>query len=198
VKINRDLKIDEKQSGNRVELTLDRAHKNCFGLCFESIRIEIHVPRDADLDIDTGDGGVRVEEVRGTMQVRTRDGDIRVRDVEGRLHADTGDGNLRVSGRFDLVNLRTGDGDIDADVTASSAPQPGWSLRTGDGNLRLSLPSQFGAELDARTGDGEVKVDFPLAASAGNQETSVRGTINGGGIRIELNTGDGNIRVERR
>lgn len=196
-KINQDLKVDGKQSGNRVELNLHHGHRDCFGFCFDSIRVEIQVPRESDLNLHTGDGTVRVEEVRGSFRVRTNDGDIHMKDIEGQLDADTGDGNVQVSGRLDLVNLRTGDGDIKAEIRASSTPQPSWSLRTGDGDLDLRLPSQFAADVYAHTGDGEVKIDFPLTASGPNQETTVRGKINGGGIPIELRTGDGDIHVER-
>jgi DUF4097 and DUF4098 domain-containing protein YvlB len=120
-----------------------------------------------------------------------------LRDVEGSLHADTHDGNVDVNGRFDVLNLHTGDGNIDAEVNAASAPQPGWLLRSGDGNIRLRLPDNLGADLDAHSGDGEVQVGFPIAASSSGSENSVRGRINGGGISIELRTGDGDIKVEK-
>lgn len=196
-KINDDLKIAGTQSGNRIELKLHRANKVCFGFCFQSIRIEIRVPRESDLDIHTGDGNLRVDDVRGNFQLQTNDGDIRMQEAEGLLHANTHDGNIDVQGRFDMLNLSTGDGNIDAKVSAYQAPQAGWTLRTGDGNIRLELPDNFAADLDAHTGDGSVKVDFPITAFGSNQESRVRGKINGGGISIELQTGDGDVRVEK-
>jgi hypothetical protein len=196
-KINDDLKITGTQSGNRVEIRLHRADKVCFGFCFQSIRIEVHVPRESDLDIHSGDGNLRIDDVRGNFQLETNDGNVRIHDAEGLLHANTHDGNIDVEGRFDMLNLRTGDGNIDAKVSASQNPQAGWTLRSGDGNIRLALPDNFAADLNAHTGDGSVKVDFPITTSGSSQETSVRGKINGGGISIELQTGDGDVRVEK-
>ncbi len=160
-KINHELRVTGNQSGNHVEIRLQHPPKACFGFCFQSIRVELHVPRESDLNLHTGDGNVRVNDVRGSLRFETGDGDVRVRDVEGSLRADTHDGNVDVTGRFDLLNLHTGDGNVDAEVSASPTPQPGWMLRTGDGNIRLRLPDSFAADLDAHTGDGNVKVDFP-------------------------------------
>jgi len=196
-KINDDLKITGTQTGNRVEIKLHRSNKVCFGFCFQSIKIEVRAPRESDLDLDSGDGNLRVDDVRGNFQLETNDGDIRIRGAEGRLHANTHDGNLDVEGRFEMLNLRSGDGNIDAHVSAAQTPEPGWALRTGDGNIRLALPDNFAADIDAHTADGAVKVDFPITSSGTNRESEVRGKINGGGISIELQTSDGDVRVEK-
>lgn len=137
--------------------------------------------RDSDLDGHKGAGGVRVDQVWENFRIRTNDGDIHMRDIEGQLDAGThDDGNIHLSGRLDLANLRTGDGDIEAGICASSAPQPGWSLRTGDATLTCVSPTSSGEEL--YTGDGEVKIDFAFTASGPNKETTESGKINVGEI----------------
>jgi DUF4097 and DUF4098 domain-containing protein YvlB len=196
-KIDDDLKINATQSGNRIEIKLHRESKVCFGFCFQSIHVEIQVPRESDLELHSGDGNLRIDDVRGNFQLETNDGDIRLHEVEGALHANTHDGNIDVQGRFGMLNLRTSDGNIDARVSAAPSPQPSWSLHTGDGNIRLTLPDNFAANLDAHTGDGSVRVDFPITTSGTTQDNAVRGKINGGGISIELQTSDGDIRVEK-
>jgi len=196
-KIKDDVEVTGNQSGNRVEIKLHKISHVCFGVCLQSIRVEVRVPRESDLNIHTDDGNVRVDNIRGNLQFETGDGDVRLRDVEGSLHADTHDGNVEVNGRFDILSLHTGDGNIDAKVNAASAPQQGWLLRSGDGNIRLRLPDNLGADLDAHSGDGEVHVGFPITASGPGKDNSFRGKINGGGVSIELRTGDGDIQVEK-
>jgi DUF4097 and DUF4098 domain-containing protein YvlB len=196
-KIKDDVQVTGNQSGNHVEIKLHKTSHVCFGVCSQSIRVEVRVPRESDLNIHTDDGNVRVDGVKGNLQFETGDGDVRLREVEGALHADTHDGNVDVNGRFNVLNLHTGDGNIDAEVGAASAPQSGWLLRSGDGNIRLRLPDNLGADLDAHSGDGEVHVAFPITTSSSGNENSVRGKINGGGISIELRTGDGDIKVEK-
>ncbi len=198
LKINDDLQVSGNQSGNRVELKLHKIHRNCFGICNQSIRVEVRVPQESELDINTADGNVKIDGVHGDLQLETKDGEVRVHDGEGLLHASSGDGNMNVDGRFETVSLRTGDGNIDADLSPASTPRFGWMLRTGDGNLHLRLPDNFGADIDAQSGDGRVSVEFPITVSGSRGENSVRGKINGGGIAIELRTGDGEIRVEKK
>jgi hypothetical protein len=47
------------------------------------------------------------------------------------------------------------------------------------------------------SGDGEVRVGFPITTSSSGDEKSARGKINGGGISIQLRTGDGDIKGEK-
>jgi hypothetical protein len=197
LKINNDLKITDTQNGNRVELQLHESKHVCFGFCSYGVRLELRVPREADLNIHTGDGNIRVDAVKGNLQLETGDGDVRLSDIEGILRTDTHDGNINVRGKLDVLDLRTGDGDIEAEVSALSAPQPGWMLRSGDGNITLRLPSDFRADIDAHTGDGRLDMDFPIATSVAGRENSIEGKINGGGIAVELRTGDGDIHVSK-
>jgi DUF4097 and DUF4098 domain-containing protein YvlB len=192
-----DMQISGKQTGNRLEIKVHKPSRTCIGFCSQEIRIVVQVPRDSDLNLHSGDGNLHVQDIKGRMQLETSDGDMRLRGIEGSLRADTHDGNVDVSGRFDFLNLRTGDGNIDAEINATATPQPGWSVRTGDGNLRLRLPENFAADLSAHTGDGTVRVDVPITTSGAMSEHSVRGKMNGGGLALELQTGDGNIEVEK-
>ncbi len=197
-KIKDDVQVTGNQSGNHVEIKLHKISRVCIGICIQSIRVEVRVPRESDLEIRTDDGNVRVDSVRGNLQFTTGDGDVRLRDVEGSLHADTHDGNVEVNGRFDVLNLHTGDGNIDAEVIPSPAAQGEWLLRTGDGNVHLRLPGDLGAELDAHSGDGDVHVNFSGTDRDKDKDNSFRGHINGGGgLSIQVRTGDGDITVAK-
>lgn len=195
--MQRDVQVTANSSGNHVEIKVRKISHVCFGMCFQSIRVEVRVPRESDLDIHTDDGNVRADNTKGNLQFETGDGDVTLRDVEGSVHADTGDGNVEVNGRFGALNLHTGDGNIEAEVNGASAPQSGWLLRSGDGHIRLKLPGDLGADLDAHSGDGDVHVDFPAADLDKDKDNSFRGKINGGGVSIEVRTGDGDIHVQK-
>jgi DUF4097 and DUF4098 domain-containing protein YvlB len=195
--IPHDVQVTANSSGNHVEIKVRKISHVCFGMCFQSIRVEVRVPREADLDIHTDDGNVRAESIKGNLQLQTGDGNVTLRDVEGSLHAETGDGNVDVNGRFSALNLHTGDGNIEAEVSATPAAQGGWLLRTGDGHVHLKLPSDLGADLDAHSSDGDVHVGFEAVDLDKDKDNSFRGKINGGGISIQVRSGDGDIRVSK-
>jgi len=193
-----DVQIIDHQAGDRLELQVRRpSHHFCFGICNESVRVELIVPRQSALDLHSGDGNIQVTDVKGNLKLDTDDGNIEAHAVDGKLNADTRDGTIRADGRYDAVDLHTGDGNVEIEVRSGSHIGTAWSLRTGDGRLEIRLPQDFTADLDAHTGDGHVTIDFPVTVSGSIRENSVRGKINGGGPLLELRTGDGDIRVEK-
>jgi DUF4097 and DUF4098 domain-containing protein YvlB len=212
-----DVHITENQSGDHVTIDVrtPRTPWNLFGAGHRSLRIELRVPREAGLDIRTGDGNVTAQGVSGRIQIETGDGnitadglkgDVRLhtgdgnvdgRNVDGVLNADTGDGHMVVRGRFDVLNLKTGDGNIDAEAVNGSQMSSGWSLHSGDGHINLRVPADFHADLDAHTGDGHISVDFPVTVSGSLSTSTIRGKLNGGGQPLSIRSGDGSIRLER-
>jgi DUF4097 and DUF4098 domain-containing protein YvlB len=192
-----DVRVTERQSGDEIELDVHTPRLHGLTIRNHSVRVEVSLPREADLKLHTGDGNIRLDNIKGELRLESGDGELDVRSADGRLNAETRDGNIRVGGRFDGLDLDTGDGNIDAALDKGSKITSGWTLRTGDGNVRLRVPEDLTADVDARTGDGRVSVDLPISVNGGMKEKSVRGKLNGGGPTLELRTGDGNIDVEK-
>jgi hypothetical protein len=98
-----DVRITDHQTGDQVELEVHRPSGIHFSMGWHDryIRIEISVPRDADLTLHSGDGNVRVEGVKGQFRLESGDGDIEFRSGDGKLTASTQDGNIVAEGRFD-------------------------------------------------------------------------------------------------
>ncbi len=191
-----DVRISDSQTGNHVsiDIKIPSVHWS-FG--HRSVRVELMVPREVNLDLHTSDGSISADDVRGQHRLNTGDGNIECRRIAGTLRANTGDGQIRLLGRFDGLDLHTGDGSIDAEVQAGSKMASGWLLRTGDGNILLRLPDGFGADVDVQTGDGHISVDLPLTVSGQVGGTKLRGKLNGGGMMLELRTGDGNVELRK-
>ncbi len=191
-----DVRVDARQSGNRIDIEVHVPHMT-FSWGNRSVDLELVVPRESDLMLNTKDGNVTLDGVRGTEKVHSGDGNIEARRLEDAVTVSTGDGNINLDGRFDLLDANTGDGNIDADAAGGSKMSTAWTLRTGDGNIRLRVPSSFSADLDAETGDGAVSVEFPVTVAGRQDENKLRAPINGGGPTLRLRTGDGQIRIEK-
>ena len=193
------VRITERQDGNRVEVEVHRPNEiHFFNFnMHRSIRVEVTVPRQANLNLHTGDGNVEVDTVKGQFRLDTSDGHIQGDGLDGDLQARSGDGHIRVRGRFDRVQLHSGDGNVEVEAGAGSRMASSWSVSSGDGSVRVSVPQNFAADLDAHTGDGHITVNFPLTMSGSFNESTVRGKINGGGQPLEIRSGDGNITLDR-
>jgi Toastrack DUF4097 len=212
-----EVTITESQTGAAVaiEVRMPRRPHSGHEWGRRTVKLLVRVPRDADLDIRTGDGSVEVEPVTGRVTIATGDGSIKATGLhgqiklhtgdgsihatglEGRLHADTGDGQVNVSGRFEGLDVRTGDGHIDAEVERGSKVSEGWSLSSGDGGISMRIPEDLGAELDAHSGDGGIVLDAPVTVTGAVSANSVRGKLAGGGGSLRVRTGDGSIHLQR-
>ncbi len=209
-----EVTITQSQTGDRVdiEVRLPKGHFR-IGSGHRSISVALRMPKQGDLEVQTGDGSIEVPAVSGRISLTTGDGSIsadgpdgeihlqtgdgaiRATGLSGRLAASSGDGHMNLRGRFTGLDLRSGDGGIEAAVEPGSKVEAPWSLRSGDGGITLRLPEGLGAELDARTGEGGIVVEKPVTVTGTVRENSVRGTLGPGGPPLRIQTGDGSIRL---
>jgi DUF4097 and DUF4098 domain-containing protein YvlB len=208
------ISIRAEQTGDQIHFETREPHFN-WGIYLHSRRVEIDltVPAELALDIDTGDGDVTLAPLGGAVRVHTGDGSvdaeglhgdlrlesgdghIRARDLSGRLYAHTGDGSIAVSGRFTRLELSSGDGRIEATAASGSQVSETWSLHSGDGSITLRVPHDLAADLEAETGDGSIDADLPVSVEGRLVGHHMHGRLNGGGELLQLRTGDGNIHI---
>ncbi len=217
-----DVHVDTKQDGNRIDVEVRRPqHEVVFlgiGRMTPSAKLIVTMPRDGNVSAKSGDGSIRVERIRGRLElhagdgsihgtdvagqitVGTGDGSVTLDSVEGDLSVDTGDGSVRVEGKLGIVKIRTGDGSVTLHADAGSAMKDDWSISTGDGGVSVSLPPDFGADVDAHSDDGSVRSEFRLEAGSedGDRKSrhSLRGRIGAGGKTLKIRTSDSSIRLK--
>lgn len=192
------LKIYEHQTGNSVDVEV-RFPRHNFVIQFGTYRvdIEIHMPREGRVNLQTGDGHIELSHFKGEMELESGDGHETIDSVDGNLRARTGDGHISATGRFDVLELNTGDGRIEAQALPGSTMASSWTLHTGDGSVTLQLPANFAADVDLHTNDGHITVDMPVAVEGRLGEKNIHGKMNGGGNLLTVHTGDGSIRLEK-
>ena len=216
------LTIESKQEGNRIEVSVKRPAGEIvvfgIGRMSPTAKLIVTLPRESNVYARSGDGSIRVEHVRGRLELRTGDGSIRasavgghmvlatgdgsvtIDDAEGDLDVDTGDGSVSVAGKLDVVKVHTGDGSITFRAEPGTSMKGDWSMTTGDGGVALYLPSDFAAELDAHTGDGAIRNELDVASAGGGDSERERRTLKGrlgaGGRTLRIRTGDGSVRLK--
>src|SRR5437016_8628229 len=154
--LGKNLRVDSRQDGDKVEL-IARVTGH-WGINFgwghnRRLHIEVRMPQQGDLQVETGDGAVETSGLSGTINVHTGDGSVKASSLEGTIDLHTNDGGITVDTLKGDIRLRTGDGsiegrDLDGKVEADS----------GDGHVRLT--GRFAA-LNVKTGDGSVDTNVP-------------------------------------
>jgi DUF4097 and DUF4098 domain-containing protein YvlB len=216
-KLDKDLRVNTQQNGDTVEVTAKTGSGWGFhwGVNHTSLRVEVHMPKDADLyartgdgaveadsidgnvDINTGDGSITVQGAKGNIHFHTGDGHIEARGLDGSVDASSGDGHINVEGRFDSLRIRTGDGSVTARAGAGSKMGSAWDIHTGDGSVDLVIPGDLQANIDASTHDGHISLGLPVTVEGTFSSSKISGKLNGGGPALTIRTGDGSIHLNK-
>ena len=218
--LGRNLRVDTRQDGDTVELvariTGHWGINFSWGHNSRRLHIEVRMPREGDLNVNTGDGSVEVGTVNGTVSVHTGDGAVHANALNGSIDLHTSDGSITVDTLKGEIKLRTGDGsiearDLDGRVEADSGDGhirlagrfEALNIKTGDGSVDAKvLPgSKMAASWSLRTGDGSVDLVLPsdfqadIDATTGDGHISlgipvtVEGTFSKSQIRGKMNGG---------
>jgi DUF4097 and DUF4098 domain-containing protein YvlB len=197
-KLDKNLHIESRQDGDHVEIHASVAGHWGFswGGNHRNIRIAVRMPKDADLRIDTGDGAVETQALRGNLKIHTGDGSVRSDEVTGGVDIDTGDGSITLEGAKGDVHLRTGDGHIDArnidgklDATSGDGHIKiegrfdALNIKTGDGSIdaRVLPGSKLVSGWNIHTGDGSVDLVLP-----GELQANIDASTNDGRISLGI------------
>jgi len=145
------------------------------------VEYTLTVPRFAVIDdVDLVNGNLLVVGVLGGADAETVNGNIVVRDGEGATSLAT------VNGGIELYLDRIADsGQVE--------------LETVNGTIDLYLSPSIGADIRAESVNGTLSNDLGLTVSKGKYVgSSFKGSIGGGGTRVDLETVNGSIKVHSR
>jgi hypothetical protein len=90
------------------------------------------------VNLRTGDGSIRLANLKGEMNLQSSDGSQEIESVDGSLEAHASLGRIKAAGRFDTLQLSTSDGRIEAQAQAGSTISSGWDLHAGDGSVTFA------------------------------------------------------------
>jgi Putative adhesin len=175
-----------------------------------SIDYEIEVPADTQATSTTGSGDVSVEGIRGPVRATSGSGDMKLHSLQsdvtlktgsgdvsleevsgGRVEVQAGSGDVKLRDLRCTMQVRTGSGDISAEGELTGD----WSLQAGSGGISVQLTSETGFDLDAHTSSGEIHTGLPITVEGSVGHGELRGKVKGGGARLELRTGSGDITI---
>lgn len=140
-----------------------------------TVEFRVALPAGLRVTLRTEHGGVRLENVEGTITASSTTGGITGQRVSGALTATTVNGGIQMT-------LASVTGDV--------------QLSTVNGGIRLEVPADTNALLEAKAVNGGVTVDerLPLT-NASRARLHVTGQMNAGGPRISAQTTNGGVRV---
>ncbi|HYL62578.1 MAG TPA: DUF4097 family beta strand repeat-containing protein [Candidatus Methylomirabilis sp.] len=222
--LNKNLHIEAKQDGDRVELVARTVgHWGwSWGHNSRRLHIDVQMPQNADLDARTGDGSLEASSLNGNINVYTGDGSVRANTLTGTIVLHTNDGSIHVDTLKGDIRLHSGDGSIEArDLDGKLVADSGdghvrvagrfdsLDVKTGDGSVdtRVMPGSKMASTWNIRTGDGSVDLTLPgdfqanIDASTGDGHISlgmpvtIEGTFSNSQVHGKMNGGGPSLTI---
>ena len=151
------LKINSNQDGDNVEISVLHQPGIAIGFTDHHLITEVHMPRDADLQIETRDGRVDLASVNGNVTVHSTDGainasqltgKIELQSVDGAINADTFKGDVRLHSTDGAITVTHFDGQCDVSEHGRRAACRGSIRRTQARDDRRKRGCQGGRGLE--------------------------------------------------
>lgn len=202
-----DVRIDEIRGAANIFTGAGEVHLGTvFGQC----------------EVTSGGGPISLGEIIGPLNARTAAGDITVQRAREGGSVITGGGTIQLLYTAGATRLSSGGGDIlvrqangpvqaetrsgDINIVVDHALKNArMEAKTTKGNISLTLPAGFGADVEAVvvTSDPNaffIRSDFAGLTMqreqfAGKTRIRATGKINGGGARLDLSATDGGIHI---
>ncbi len=143
-----------------------------------SVHFIVRVPDGVRVDISTVNGQLEVSGVTNEVRARTVNGGITARSAGGPVRARTVNGSINVS----MGSVGNAD-DLEYETT--------------NGSVTISLPADFGAQLELSTVNGRVTTDFPITVSGTLSNRRIRGTVGDGKTRLRASTVNGSVTLRK-
>jgi len=181
---------------------------------------------ETDMTVEGVGGDLSASSVEGDITVRSAGGSVTINSVEGDLIVDGGrgrvavsgtDGDVTVTGARGEISVETVEGDVtlenvesanvdvstvDGDITYRGTVQNDgrYRLTSHDGDITLGAPAGVNATVSIATFDGSFEADpaFKVQISEMRPGRRFSFTLGTGSARVEMETFDGEIRLERR
>jgi Toastrack DUF4097 len=132
-----------------------------------------------------------------SLQLKTTNGGISIEGVDGRLEFTTVNGGVKLSAVSGDVHGRTSNGGVDVDLDGATWQGEGLDVETSNGGVRLRIPEQYSARLDAGTVNGGISVDFPITLQ-GRIDREISTNLGAGGPLIRVRTHNGGVKVTKK
>jgi len=140
------------------------------------------------IKLNTSGGSIELNELNGNIRASTSGGNVDAEKITGELVTHTSGGNMSMTGMMGSLEASTSGGNIEVEILETGKYV---KLRNSGGSVRLQVPKGKGLDLDIH-GD-RIKTEGLSNFSGSLEKQSISGTVNGGGVPIDINAGSGGV-----
>jgi len=131
-----------------------------------------------------------------TVAASSVSGDVDITGAQGSVSGHSVSGDVRMMHlRASSVDANSVSGDIDVQIDELSG-RGDLSFRTVSGDVDITVPKQFDADISMSTVSGTMDSDYAMTLTNGRtSRRNIQARIGAGGRRLELNTVSGDVKI---
>jgi hypothetical protein len=108
-----------------------------------TVLYKIHVPRNADVQVEAKNGPVSFRDVDGTIVARSSNGPLSLKNVSGNVDATTTNGPISVHGGSGTMKVQATNGPLSIDLDGNSWQGGSLDASTRNGPLSVQIPRGY-------------------------------------------------------
>ncbi|NQT79734.1 MAG: DUF4097 family beta strand repeat protein [Candidatus Aminicenantes bacterium] len=150
------------------------------------------------VDCETVSGSLKVQDIKGNVYLKTVSGGITAERIRGSIKANV------TSGSINLIDVSEAN-EVEAKVLSGTVTYKGsinrdgrYTLKSHSGSIKMTLPSDSGFDLVAKTFSGRINSDFDITVSGKIGKREISGKVNDGGAVVKLSTFSGSITLRKK
>jgi len=149
-------------------------------------------------------GNIDLKDIRGNAEASDVSGSITLSDVSGAVEVETVSGSVTADYLYDAesVDIAVHSGDIVYEGGVN--PDGSYSFATHSGSITVTLPPDAAFDFECESFSGHIESDFRVASETTGKAkqremtyNALRGTVNGGGADVTIETFSGSIELRK-
>jgi DUF4097 and DUF4098 domain-containing protein YvlB len=207
----KNVEVTMTQDGDTIRVVAKRTDQR-VDIGNSGASAKLRVPEGAILDLRSSNGAITTSGPVSDVTARTSNGPIDTRGSLGQLDVNTSNGAITINGGSGPIDVETSNGPIE--ITADNVVVVGRTsngpfrfsgtlaqgrseMRTSNGGIIITLPSNAQFVVDADTSNAKISSDFAVTAQDFS-DNRLRGTVgNDPGTTLELHTSNGPIEIRQ-
>ncbi len=159
-----------------------------------AIRLE-NLDVDGAVTVKSSFGSLTLSEVdANSYDLKTDNGKITLDGGKNAIKAHSSFGSIEVqNGKNAILDLSSSNGKVTFSGTLGDGPH---KVKSDFGNIEVTLPADSALDIEMQTDFGKITSDFAITISGKIDDKHWNGTINGGGLRLTIETNNGNIALK--
>jgi hypothetical protein len=144
-----------------------------------SVNLEIILPNRTDLNLESHNGDILINNIEGDIKVITYNGNVSARDISGN------------------INFLSHNGLVNASFGKKADPNCNITMETYNGSIDLLPPPNYSARANIFTYNGTIDTSLPVTVTGLHSKNSLIGIINDDKNELKLHTHNGAITIRQ-